>query len=186
MLIMWQCLFLCCLLAVAASAECPSYTFIAQPSVAAWSPQIYQGLWYQIATDEPTMPSFCNCATLNWTVTGPATFTDHFAARCGLNLSFALRGSLSTNASEPSNLKEGVAAGLEVPNMVFNVTIDAAGQYTTARVFSCLGLGLYSFQLLSRVPVVAPSAVHAMLQEVAAIGIDVSRVKIFNFTDCGF
>jgi hypothetical protein len=72
--------------------------------------------------------------------------------------------------------------------MVFNLTLDVApdGQlrYSFARVYSCLGLGLYSLQILSRLPVVPVEQVQQMLAEVAAIGIDTSKVKIYDFSAC--
>jgi hypothetical protein len=134
------------------------------------------------------MPSICQCATLNWTVTGPGTFQDTFSARCGpKNISFALAGRLSKNESEPGSLFEGFNSYLEVPNMVFNLTLASDGRsYEFASVYSCLGLGFFSLQILSRTPVVDTLTVQAFINAAHGIGIDVSKVKIYDFTPCGF
>jgi lipocalin len=54
--------------------DCPSYDSIVQPQGQKFDPEVYQGIWYEIATDEPTQPQFCQCAALNWTITSPTTF----------------------------------------------------------------------------------------------------------------
>ena len=41
--------------------------------------------------------------------------------------------------------------------------------YTFARVYSCLGLGLYSLQILSRVPHVPWADIQTMLAEVCTL-----------------
>ena len=43
--------------------SCPAYTDIAQPSVAGESFTIdeFEGRWYMVGTNEPTMPSICKC-----------------------------------------------------------------------------------------------------------------------------
>ena len=199
---------------VSALAGCPQYLSIAQPAAFSFDPTVYQGVWYQVATNEPTMPcalynlcslitlqltegstlahctpaAFCQCATLNWTLSDVGTFTDVFSARCGpKNISFALAGRLSKNASEPGSLMEGFNQFLAVPNMIFNLTMaDTGRQYQFASVYSCLGLGLYSFQLLSRIAVVPEAIVRGFIDAAAHLGLDMKNVKIFDFTACGF
>lgn len=110
-----------------------------------------------------------------------------------------LSGTLSANASEPSNLKEGFATWAEVPNMIFNVTkkttsattavsSDGSGdfEYTRASVYSCLGMGLFSLQLLSREPL-SPQEAQQMLDDVTSAFagvINTDKMKFYNFSKC--
>eukprot|EP00759_Apiculatamorpha_spiralis_P048177 PhF_6_TR4351/c0_g1_i1/m.5863/K03098/APOD; apolipoprotein D and lipocalin family protein len=165
-----------------AAYQCPEYTTIRDPSVLNFQPHRYQGLWYQVATNEPTMPSFCTCGTLNWTITSNTTFQDVFSAKCGFPFRLPLVGQLSTNASEPGYLHEGPALSLTVPNMVFNISSD----YQFATVYSCLGLGLFSLQILSRTPNVSMSYVRNVVDEITRRGImNTQGVRYDNFTECG-
>ena len=63
-------LLLSALVVSAHSFSCPSYDELAQDSVA---PSVYQpsdldGLWYMLATNEPTLPPICDCPRNNFTM----------------------------------------------------------------------------------------------------------------------
>ena len=166
-----------------ATYTCPSYDAIRSPSVASFDPLKYQGTWYMVATNEPTMPkSFCKCGTLNWTVTSNTTFSDHFMAKCGpIYLNIPLVGSLSANVSAPGFLHEGVSKTLTVPNMVFNIT----GDYEVACVYSCVWGGTFSYQLLARDPFLEPQSIRAYLDAANAMGVlDMQNMAVYNFTGC--
>jgi len=162
--------------------QCPPYDAIRTPSVSTFDPYRYQGLWYQVATNEPTMPSFCTCGTLNWTVTSPTTFSDGFSSKCGgLPLHLPLEGTLSSNASAPGFLHEGPSMSLLVPNMVFYVQ-DA---YQFAAVYSCVYWGKFSLQLLSRTPNISMDYVRGWVMNLTAQGImDTSGMRYDNFAEC--
>ncbi len=135
------------------------------------------------------MPSICQCGTIDWKIESSSTFLDTFSANCKYkNISLPLSGQLSSDPLFPGNLKEGFAAWALVPNMVYNLTshINSAGEevYDTASVYSCLGLGLFSFQLLSRTVSLDPSFISDTLQRAAAMGLNVEKVHTFNFSSC--
>ena len=71
--------------------------------------------------------------------------------------------------------------------MVFNLTLTSDGRnYEFASVYSCLGLGFFSLQILSRTPVVDTPTVQSFIDAAHGIGLDVSKVKIYDFKPCGF
>ena len=124
------------------------------------------GIWYEVATNEPTIPKFCDdCQSLNWTITSDTAFSDTFQASCEsrkLPFSLPLKGTLSSDPAAPGNQRE-----MGVPNMIFNVTRGADGALATARVYSCVNsvLGLFSWQLLSRSPYMPISEIEEAIAE---------------------
>jgi hypothetical protein len=182
-------LLFCVLCSVTCSAnakfKCPDYSTIMQPSMENFDIKEYQGLWYEVATNEPTLPHDCDCQTLTWKITSETTFSDTFYADCierKKNITLPLKGKLSLNPTEAGNLREE-----GVPNMIYNVTRDpTSGKLLSAHVYSCVSdlFSLFSFQLLYRTPVVPMEEIEAAVAAGKAIGLQMHDVRITNMTAC--
>lgn len=154
------------------------------------------GDWYEVAIHGNGQPGFCDCSSLNWTLSSDgATFVDVYSGRCfGRQFSLPLHGRTSSNASQPGLFHESATGGTEVPNMLFNLSASPAARgpsYDFAMVLSCLGpwpLG-EAFQLLSRQPHVEDAVIDGLLASAAIVVGDslIKQVKRVNLSDsCGF
>jgi hypothetical protein len=149
--------------------SCPEYSQIEQPSVdsSVFDISEFGGLWYMVATNEPTMPSFCRCG-INEVVVNKAAgvygYTNIDYCDEGMlkrNISLTIKGDLSKDPSTPGALHETAAfwnhtIGSLLPNYIFDVRRSSSGIIDTLFTYACLGkvLGfgpeLFSFNILSR------------------------------------
>ena len=108
--------------------SCPDYESIRQPSVGADKFEIdeIQGKWYFLATNEPTIPSFCICGYNNFTVEKDIQkyeYSSNLICR-GSPFTIHIKGNLSKDSTSPGNLVEnaeihGHNIAPLVPNMIF-------------------------------------------------------------------
>ena len=153
---------------------CPKYLDIQQPSVfqGKFDPNELNGTWYMIATNEPTLPSFCKCGINTMDIHKNTNNTIggwyHYTSRdiCEIPISVNIKGKLSTNASTPGLLHEnadiaGHIIGKLDPNYFFHVDRDNDGKISVVYSYACLGkipFGKkdqlqFSFNILGRNPI---------------------------------
>ena len=153
-------------LSSSAPAGCPAYTSIAQPSVreGAFSPAELRGVWYLVATNEPTMPPFCKCGVNRFTDVDLAakTYSYRNIDDCaGVNMTIPIKGKLSSNPATPGMLRENFAPWNSthgfpyLPNMVFDVLRGGNGGLEVVFAYACLGKipvkgDLFSFNIMAR------------------------------------
>ena len=131
------------------------------------------GMWFMIATNEPTLPSICVCGVnqidvhpnTNGTVGGWYHYTNHDL--CGTSshrfpFTVNIKGLLSNDTSTPGELHEqaeidGHYLGKLDPNYMFHIEREANdGNITLIYSYACLGklepLGKpqFSFNILAR------------------------------------
>ena len=98
---------------VSGKAKCPAYTDIAQPSVNKdhFSIEEFDGTWYMVATNEPTLPSFCVCGVNENTIDtagGHYYYTNKDSCH-GVPFSLDIKGDLSKDPEWPGDLRENAA-----------------------------------------------------------------------------
>ena len=151
-----------------ASTTCPSYNDIRDSSVDAsnFSVQEFSGMWYMVATSEPTLPAFCVCSVYYVNVDvqeGIFNYTNIvYCDHLNRNISIRIKGVLSSDASSPGLLHENAelfnhTLGKLDPNMIFRVNRGADGAIRELFAYACLGklppiMGkeAFSFNILSR------------------------------------
>lgn len=181
-----------------ADYECPPYTSIAQPNVAAPAFKLsdFTGEWYVMATNEPTMPSFCTCGVLTWSVDGdPSASVKHyhytFAPRClGKGVSITCKGE-ARDPQHPGSLMENAAlfnhtVAKLVPNMIFDKVTLADGNvigFTYACIGTIVGHKLFSFNVLARRPTLSSAQVADMVAQRQNASGGVFDVKSMRYAD---
>jgi len=175
-------------LAHADAYSCPDFDAIGQPGVhpSKWRQEDLNGVWYVVATNEPTIPTdmMRKCGVLNWTV-----YTDEYrytntVTQMGLwrvNITVMNAGYRSKDPLRPGNCTEGfglfnrtvdVTAG---PNMFFNYSA-AEGFYMS---YACIGKTMFSYILAARSPLPSVEWIHEKLGWASALGIlDMENVVI--------
>jgi len=136
--------------------SCPDYDFIAQQSVDSqlYSPQLLDGLWYMLATNEPTLPPICNCPRNNFT-TSPAestyTYTNIDLCEVTGELEFHVDGKL-VDEGRPGLMKEHARySPLRMKtNMAFHALYGPDGDMTHIYTYACLAPNVFSFTLMGR------------------------------------
>ena len=159
---------------------CPSYGRLRQPSVssARFSIGEYAGLWYLLATTEPTLPTFCKCGMNNVSLhfsSGEYTYTSTNICGKSLPISVRIKGKLSDDPSSPGLLHEQAAifnhtmAPLD-PYFIFRVGRSSSGSLETIFSYACLGRippvfgsEAFSFNVLGRSRNVSAEAIEAMV-----------------------
>ena len=135
-----------------------------------------------VASNEPTLPSFCVCGVNDVTVVTDAVtpyyaYTNTDMCMGTLNISLPIKGVLSDDPSAPGLLMENVdihnrTVGSLDPNMIFHVTRDESGALDVAFTYACLGrIGLkerFSFNILARSGSYSTDEIEAMVQTVNA------------------
>lgn len=104
-------------------------------------------------------------------------------------ISTPLVGLANSYPEQPGFLYEGINYGRLDPQFVYNLTINAStGEYLISNVYSCLTDSLFSWQLLSREPDMSKEEINSFVQEAAALGLDVSGVRIVDQSPqaCGY
>ncbi len=136
------------------SSTCPPYSSILQPSMSTFNLTSYlTGLYYMVATTEPTMPSFCKCGRNNYTLnTQDQTYgyTNFITCPPAPEIEVHVGGVLSEDPGTPGYLRENaVILGHQVtpydPNMVFHVGYDDC-----MVTLACLSRGRTSLNVLCR------------------------------------
>ena len=165
---------------VLGDSACPKYADIQQPTVArgAFDPAELEGVWYQLATTEPTMPAICKCGVnVIHMHTESGTYDYHNIDRCAgaLNVSVPIKGNLSGDAATPGLLAENWAPWNTthfklLPNMVFDVSRNAAGAIDAVFLYACLGKLIpivgrskFSFNVLHRSNRLARAEIDALV-----------------------
>ena len=208
----WCLLLLLSLAPTAAGRACPTYESVAAPSVLGSGFQLANmtGHWYVLASNEPTVPPFCTCNTLDFTVDGvdaQGRTWYHYVARpkCypgGVTIPATMKGWGNETGNEPGFFHENMAifnhsVATLVPNMVIDVlpANKTTGLPEMAATYACIGkvLGkdLFSLNLLSRSPAVSASAIHATVARLNATtrgALDLDNLKVVDqqaFAKCG-
>ena len=144
--------------ATSLSYSCPSYEELAQPSVnpTSFAIEEFGGLWNMIATNEPTLPSFCTCSTNDVTVsvsTGKYSYIN--SNKClGNPMTISIAGLLSDDPNKPGDLRENLDNPITQlslkPNMVFHVIRDEqTHKVDVLFTYACISSSMYSFNVLS-------------------------------------
>lgn len=190
------------------AATCPAYEDIAQASVRPTNFSIneFSGLWYMIATNEPTLPSFCVCS-VNDVQVHPSAGTYDYVNRdlClgSKNVTLHIKGKLSNDSATPGLLHETAAIFNHtvtklLPNYIFDVHRDASGAISTALTYACLGqipiVGkqFFSFNVLARSSAWALADIQALVARASAATAGRLDVRGMRFNDeaayrsCGF
>lgn len=169
--------------------SCPTYESIVDASMKAFDMNEMSGIWYMLATTEPTMPFYCHCAVLNYSIYDTwYLYTGQFNC-LGVNVSLDSIGTLSKNISTPGYLHEGLSlfhtavTSLE-PYYIFSVertTTDFSEQkLMNVHFYGCVSklFKLFSYNLLSRTPYVSLSKIEDM------VNIDKKKYEgIFDFSN---
>ena len=123
--------------------QCPLYDAVAQKSMSV-SPRFglgdMAGLWFVVATNEPTLPSFCTCTTLNFTMLnvdqqGRSWYRYTATTRCaGRPFSMTMKGWSNASSPEPGLFHENAALfNKTIPDLVPNMVIDYDGDVSGGR-----------------------------------------------------
>ena len=190
---------------------CPDYSVIRQPSVDAsvFDIRDFAGIWYMIATNEPTQPSLCTCSVNAVEIHVDDVETPWYAytntANCGgVNVSLPVKGILSDDPSSPGLLHENFGAFNHTmrrldPNMIFQASYAGDGFMDMAFTYACLGrlpvppLGSekFSFNILSRSTHWNTSDIQCLIADAnASTGgvLDIEGVRICDeatYASCG-
>ena len=177
---------------------CPAYGDIRQPSVNSEQFDIkeFSGQWFMVATNEPTMPSFCKCGVNDVSIdeaAGSYSYTNSDSCY-GKTVTLNLKGKLSNDPQSPGDLHETAAffnhtIGQLVPNYVFRVERSSTGAIETLYTYACLGkmppiVGheAFSFNVLSRTQNLSLAEITAMVTEanrsVTSTQLDLSGLRI--------
>lgn len=138
---------------------CPDYDAIRQPSVDAsiFSIDDFAGKWYLVATNEPTIPSFCTCGINTYRIhSNDGWYSYKNTDNCvgAINISVPIKGETSQDPASPGYLRENFGPFNHTirnldPNMIFEATyVD--GVMDLAITYACISKRLYSFDVLSR------------------------------------
>mmetsp|Transcript_28688 Transcript_28688/g.52246 ORF Transcript_28688/g.52246 Transcript_28688/m.52246 type:complete len:242 (+) Transcript_28688:72-797(+) len=157
----------------ASEHTCPAYADLAEASVAAdrFDMSMLQGIdWLMVATTEPTIPTFCECTLLRYSVhengASPGGWYNYSAnTSCGIagyhvRIAAPLMGVLSDDPHTPGLLHETFGLfnhtlGPPDPNYVFRVEYSrTGGQIVAFHTYACLGslfgTPLFSYNFLVR------------------------------------
>jgi hypothetical protein len=170
--------------------SCPDFDAIAQPGVhpSKWRQEDMNGVWYIVATNEPTIPTnmMRQCGVLNWTV-----YTDEYrytntVTQTGLwhrrhNITVMNAGYRSKDPRRPGNCTEGfgifnrtvdVTTG---PNMFFNYSA-IEGFYMS---YACVGKTMFSYILAARSPLPSVEWIREKMSWASALGmLDLQNIVI--------
>lgn len=198
---------LACLGSLALAVKCPNYADVADSSVSAdrFTMEKIHGVWYTMATSEPTIPSFCKqCGGIaNFTATSRSPGGDYrytTTATCVIaekksNMSITIGGHTGS-ANSPGQCEENFAPfnktidSILVPNLFFHYD-EAEGYYMSyACLGSVFGHELHSFSIFSRTPFRTREWVEDKVQKANATGLlDVSGLTVGDqntYQDCFF
>ena len=181
--------------------QCPSYKAVAQRSTSNFRLADLEGVWYAIATNEPTIPSFCGCTTLNFTMLnvdqkGRAWYQYTATTKCPGSTTFSatMKGwSNSSSEDESGFLHENAALFNRtilplLPNMVLESTADSVTTY------ACIGTPLHLFGFTKIVRNSVGYTTERIEREVAALNksthglLDMKKMRVTNasaFKKCG-
>lgn len=180
-----HCLFALCFSVliglVISRLSCPSYDEIAETSsVSSFEAASLSGLWFMVATNEPTLPKKCTCSTNNYTVDSTAEIYEYTNAdRCFDTMDIQVHIAGTFNASQQGNLMENaVVRGKQLtplkPNYIFAVDYNSSGDPSVVYSYACLGKGLFSYNVLSRENTFDEDAINALVSDgVARAGVDI-------------
>merc|ERR1711990_930648 len=127
------------LLAFASAASCPNV------KVTNVDLSRYPGVWYEVASQNLALLSSCKCSVYNFTMTGAATFDDHFTcnddvAKPGSKYDVVLKGKIP-DLSVPAKMEESPIKSW-LPSAPYWV-LEVGKEYEYAVVYACVGgLGL--------------------------------------------
>ena len=180
--------------------QCPLYAAVAQRSVSNFHLSDLAGMWYVVTTNEPTLPSFCGCTTLNFTMLnvdqeGRSWYRYTATTSCaGKSFSATMKGwSNSSSAAEPGFLHENAALLNRtilplLPNMVLD---SSTGSVTT---YACIDTPLHMFGFTIAVRSVLGYTTERIEREVATMNksthgfLDMEKMRVTNasaFKKCG-
>jgi hypothetical protein len=177
---------------------CPSYDEIASANIGASILHDMEGDWYLLATNEPTLPSFCTCGLIAWHLDSDkpvAAYHYDMASKCfghDSPVNFTMKGE-ARDPKRPGLLSENMAffnhsIAPFVPNMIMDVEELPDGN-TIGFNYACLTKSMFSFSVLARRPSVSADQVKAWIQKQnARVGgiLDVENIRITNLKDCGW
>ena len=170
---------------------CPTYEeIVEESSMKSFSADSLSGLWYMVATNEPTLPSGCTCSTNNYTVsTADLTYSYVNADRCydSMDINVHISGEIDAD-NQGSLVENGVVHGHVLkplkPNYIFALDLDSNGEPTIVYTYACLGkvLGLkeeFSFNVLSRKSSLDSDEINELVNRgKARAGVDIDTEKI--------
>lgn len=152
---------------------CPDYASIATPAVspARFSLEAFTGLWYMMATNEPTMPSFCTCPTETWFLDSNAAVKQYhyqLNSTCGFKLDLTMKGD-AKDPEHPGKLDENAevynhSVAPYLPNYIFDIQTLSDGT-ELGFTYACISteLQLFSFNVFSRRPTVSRDELETLI-----------------------
>lgn len=187
------------LIALAVSRDtCLSYdSIVDSASMDSFDPQLNQGEWYVVSTNDPIEPKFCKCDVFNWQITSNTSFSDKLTTQCPFKIHTKVTGTLSTDPDRPGLFKAGSPPFFP---MISNSVVYVEGDgYQVSIRYSCeenLGKSLPSYkgklfeyvQILSRQKVLPQEDVERLVAKAASLGIleniPVSNLRNSTFEGC--
>ena len=142
-----------------------------------------------LATTEPTLPKGCKCGMNNFTISptgGEYSYTNKDYCYSTMNITVNIAGEIEDPEGSPGLMKENaVVSGHQLgnlkPNMVFMADWSAEGELSVVYSYACLGLGLFSFNVLARGKGYGEEEVEGMVKravDATGGGVDVEGVRI--------
>ena len=144
-----------------------------------------------VATNEPTLPSFCTCSTNDVTValsSGKYSYVN--SNRCLNNnpMTVNIAGKLSHDPNKPGDLRENLdnpVTQLSLkPNMVFHVIRDeVTGEVDVLFTYACISSSMYSFNVLSRRNNFTTTEIQSLINEADTLTNHVMKITGMRIAD---
>lgn len=169
--------------------ECPRYQDIADSSMANFDMDETSGIWYMLATTEPTMPFFCTCAVMNYSVFDTwYMYTGNYTC-LGKNVSLDSIGQRSMNPDAQGFLLEAFSLFHKPvtplrPYYIFSISRDG-NDLKLFHSYACVNtqFNMYSYNILSRTPYVSRSYIKLLVDSDKAKYEDVFDFSHLRFMD---
>lgn len=154
----------------------------------------YEGIWYEVASENLAFLSGCSCSRYNYKLTGAQTYDDHFSCTKGgkpAGISLTLKGKIP-DLSKPAVQEESPLLSW-LPNAPYLV-LEVGHEYEYAVVYACVDLPLGSEVETTYIFHRDPQAVTKKLLDMDGIngrlkaqGIGYEKIKVVpQPTDCSY
>jgi len=170
---------------------CPSYDTIVTPAINASILHDMQGDWYMLATNEPTIPSFCTCGRSTWHLDSDGPVKEYhygLVTKClGKDApAFTMKGE-ARDLKRPGDLAENMeffnhSVAPYVPDMIFDVQQLPDGNIIAFN-YACITKSMFSFNLIARRPTLTADEVTAWAQKQNARVGGVMNIENMHITD---
>ena len=152
--------------------QCPSYGNIISDKMSLFNISKMSGVWYMLATTEPTMPSFCSCGVLNYQIE-QTWYSYNGSFICSPynlwtnTINVTIKGELSSNDNTNGFLHETISIynqtiGPLLPYMIFDYLLDEKDELHMIRSYACVNerFQMFSYNLLSRTSLISTQQIE--------------------------